>query len=556
MSQSATFPGETSDSGIANKSCKYLKLLHFLVKYRSSPQKHPCSTCKRSPHWTGVIVKAITRCPPIGGNRAIFTDECSPKSPKHCLQCSEQWAIFTDRWKSRDFYRWKSPQIARPFPIPETVTSSFWNIQSSGRFSPIGGNRAIFTDEFPPTLPNHLPSQRLSHIPFAMFRAMGDFHRSVEIARFSPMSASPKSPNHCLQCSEQWAIFTDRWKSRDFYRWKSPQIARPFPIPETVTSFFEIFKAMGDFHRSVEIARFLPMNFPPHCQTICHPKDCHTFLLQCSEPWAIFTDRWKSRDFYRWVLPPKSPEHLPSQRPSRISFAMFSAMGDFHRSVEIARFLPMSVPPNRQNIPITKTITDVFCNVQSNGRFSPIGGNRDFYWWNSSNCQVISHPRDFLEMFKAMGRFSPIGWIARYLCRWISPPHIAKPFAIPKTVTHVFCNVQSDGQFSPIGGKRAIFTDEFSPQIAKQFAIPKTVTDFGLWVPKFHGQKKSHRNRDRFATESPATCQIWRDGWQPSLLGPGGWGRPTLPRGTSQFCVCTSSARCSDSFLEDRNLPK
>ena len=69
------------------------------------------------------------------------------------------------------------------------------------------------------------------------------------------------------------------------------------------------------------------------------------------------------------------------------------------------------------------------------------------------------------------------------------PPHIAKPFAIPKTVTDVFCNVQSDGQFSPIGGKRAIFTDEFSPQIAKQFAIPKTVTDF-FWVPKFHGPKK------------------------------------------------------------------
>ena len=58
---------------------------------------------------------------------------------------------------------------------------------------------------------------------------------------------------------------------------------------------------------------------------------------------------------------------------------MFSTMGDFHRSVEIARFLPMSVPPNRQNIPITKTITDVFCNVQSNGRFSPIGGNRAIF---------------------------------------------------------------------------------------------------------------------------------------------------------------------------------
>ena len=59
-----------------------------------------------------------------------------------------------------------------------------------------------------------------------MFRAMGNFHRSVEIA-----------------------IFTDEIP---------PQIARPFPIPETVTDF-----------------------------------------LKCSEQWAIFTDRRKSRDVYR-----------------------------------------------------------------------------------------------------------------------------------------------------------------------------------------------------------------------------------------------------------------
>ena len=442
MSQSATFPGEISDSGIANKSCKYLKLLHFLVKYRSSPQKHPCSTCKRSPHWTGVIVKAITRFPPIGGNRAIFTDECSPKSPKHCLQCSEQWAIFTDRWKSRDFYRWKSPQIARPFPIPETVTSSFWNIQSNGRFSPIGGNRAIFTDEFPPTLPNHLPSQRLSHISFAMFRAMGDFHRSVEIARFLPMSASPKSPNN-----------------------------------------------------------------------------------------------------------------LPSQRPSRISFAMFSAMGDFHRSVEIARFLPMSVPPNRQNIPITKTITDVFCNVQSNGRFSPIGGNRAIFTDEIPQiAKSFPIPETFLKCSKQWGDFHR-SVESRDIYRWISPPH-CQTICHPKD-RHT-CLLQCSERW-------AIFTDRWKARHFYRWIFPPKLpnnlpsqrpSQISFGSRNSTDKKKSHRNRDRFATESPATCQIWRDGWQPSLLGPGGWGRPTLPRGTSQFCVCTSSAQCSDSFLEDRNLPK
>ena len=441
MSQSATFPGEISDSGIANKSCKYLKLLHFLVKYRSSPQKHPCSTCKRSPHWTGVIVEAIKRFPLIGGNRAIFTDECSPKSPKHCLQCSEQWAIFTDRWKSRDFYRWKSPQIARPFPIPETVTSPFWNIQSNGRFSPIGGNRAIFTDEFPPTLPNHLPSQRLSRISFAMFRAMGAFHRSLEIARFLPMSASPKSPNN-----------------------------------------------------------------------------------------------------------------LPSQRPSRIAFAMFSAMGDFHRSVEIARFLPMSVPPNRQNIPITKTITDVFCNVQSNGRFSPIGGNhaiftdeipqiaksfpipetvlkcskqcgdfhrsvesRDIYRWISTpHCQTICHPKDrHTCLLQCSERWAILTdrWKARHFCRWIFPPNC-------QTICH--------------------------PKDRHRFLL-------GPEIPR------PKKNRTEIATDSPPNRQRRAKyggmGGNRLFWGRGGWGRPTLPRGTSQFCVCTSSAQCSDSFLEDRNLP-
>ena len=300
---------------------------------------------------------------------------------------------------------------------------------------------AIFTDEFPPTLPNHLPSQRLSHMSFAMFRAMGDFHRSVEIARFLPMSASPKSPNN-----------------------------------------------------------------------------------------------------------------LPSQRPSRISFAMFSAMGDFHRSVEIARFLPMSVPPNSQNIPITKTITDVFCNVQSNGRFSPIGGNRAIFTDEIPQiAKSFPIPETFLKCSKQWGDFHRLVEIVRYL-------PMKFPLTLPNHLPSQRPSHMSSAMFRAMGNfHRSVESEPFLPmnfpQIAKQFAIPKTVTDF-FWVPKFHGQKKSHRNRDRFATESPATCQIWRDGWQPSLLGPGGWGRPTLPRGTSPFCVCTSSAQCSDSFLEDRNLPK
>ena len=153
------------------------------------------------------------------------------------------------------------------------------------------------------------------------------------------------------------------------------------------------------------------MNFPPHCQTISH-------------------------------------SFVPSQRPSQISLAMFRAMGDFHRSVEIAQFLPMNFPPN---------------------------------------CQTICHPKD---------------------------------------------------------------RHRFLLQCSEQWAM-----DVPGWVPKLHGKK----NRSEIATDSPPN----RHGWQPSLLGPGGWGRPTLPRGTSQFCVCTSSAQCSDSFKPhvralkaELNLPK
>ena len=174
-----------------------------------------------------------------------------------------------------------------------------------------------------------------------------------------------------------------------------------------------MFRAMGDFHRSVEIARFLPMQFTPiygpYCLTISHR------VLQCSEQWviggncAIFTDD----------IPPKLPDHFPSQKQEQISSkfqnngrfspiagnraiftdyfcphidkhpkdchrflcAVFRAMGDFHQSVEIARFLQMIILPNRQTICHPKDRHNFFCNVLSNGRFSPIRRwkSRDFY---------------------------------------------------------------------------------------------------------------------------------------------------------------------------------
>ena len=113
-------------------------------------------------------------------------------------------------------------------------------------------------------------------------------------------------------------------------------------------------------------------------------------------------------------------------------------------------------------------------------------------------------------------------------------------------VTDFFCNVQSH----PKDHHR------FLLQCSEQWAM-----DVPGWVPKLYG-KKSLRNRDRFATESPATCQIWMGGSN-LFWGQGAWGRPTLPRGTSPFCVCTSSTQCSDSFKRhvrafkpELNLPK
>ena len=153
-------------------------------------------------------------------------------------------------------------------------------------------------------------------------------------------------------------------------------------------------------------------------------------------------------------------------------------------------------PPNRQTT-IPETVTNFFRNVQRNGRFSPIGGNRDLYRRNfpphcqpfpinfcnvqsngqfspiggnrailadeiALNCQAISHPRDFLSN---IGRFSQIGGNRAIFTDKISP-HIAKPFAFPKTATHVFCNVQSNGRFSPIGGKRAFSPMNFPPKVS------------------------------------------------------------------------------------------
>ena len=146
-------------------------------------------------------------------------------------------------------------------------------------------------------------------------------------------------------------------------------------------------------------------------------------------------------------------------------------------------------------------------------------------------------------------------------------PHIAKPFAIPKTVTHVFCNVQSNGRFSPIGGNRAIFTDEFSPpsQRPSQVSFPMFRAmgygraRLGPEIPRKKNRTKSRQIRHRIASDVPNL-----EGWVAKVsFGAGGWRRPTLPRGSSHFCVCTSSAQCSDSFKwhvralkAELNLPK
>ena len=124
-------------------------------------------------------------------------------------------------------------------------------------------------------------------------------------------------------------------------------------------------------------------------------------------------------------FPPALPNHLPSQRPSRMSSAMFRAMGNFHRSVESAPFLPMNFPPKLPN------------NLPS-----------------QRPSQISFGSRNSTEKIK------------------------------------------------------------------------------------------SHRNRDRFATESPATCQIWRDGWQPSLLGPGG-----LEGGVEPSKVASPGPFCRDRDL-------
>ena len=144
----------------------------------------------------------------------------STKSPLQChtinhskerhtfpLQRSEPRAIFTDRWTSCDFftdecfsqivkplfvmframdelefarfYTNEIPLIARSYPVPTTATSSFWDTHSDGRFSPIGGSRSIFTDEFSPHRQSMILYRWLSHIHFALVRAMVVIHRSV-----------------------------------------------------------------------------------------------------------------------------------------------------------------------------------------------------------------------------------------------------------------------------------------------------------------------------------------------------------------------------------------
>ena len=131
-------------------------------------------------------------------------------------------------------------------------------------------------------------------------------------------------------------------------------------------------------------------------------------------------------------------------------------MGDFHRSVEIARFLPMNSPHTAKPFAIPKTVTHFFCNVPSHGRFSPIGGNRAIF---TDECF----------------------------------PQIAKQFAIPETVTDFFRNVQRNGRFSPIGGNRAIFTDECSPKSPKH---------------------SHHKNNNRCLLQCSEQWAIFTDRWK------------------------------------------
>ena len=123
-----------------------------------SPQEHPCSICKGSLHQTA----------------QIFT-------------------TFGDFHRSVEIARFLPMnvplQIAKPLPIPKTVSHLFLgDVLSTRRFPPIGGNRAIFTDEF-------LPSNRQA-----------------------PVHSKKQYHIYFGRCSEHSAISTDRWKSRDFYR--------------------------------------------------------------------------------------------------------------------------------------------------------------------------------------------------------------------------------------------------------------------------------------------------------------------------------------------------
>ena len=121
---------------------------------------------------------------------------------------------------------------------------------------------------------------------------------------------------------------------------------------------------MGDFHRSVEIARFLPMSFSSH---IYFPPQ-----ISCQT----------------WAISPIPKRFLPITISPHI--AMFRAMGDFHRSVEIARFLPMNFPQIAKQFAIPKTVTDFFCNVQNNGLWTCQVGSRNCTKKNRSEIATDS----------------------------------------------------------------------------------------------------------------------------------------------------------------------
>ena len=130
-------------------------------------------------------------------------------------------------------------------------------------------------------------------------------------------------------------------------------------------------------------------------------------------------------------------------------------------------------------------------------------------------------------------------------------PRIAKPFAIPKTVTHVFCNVQSDGRFSPIGGKRAIFTNEFSPKLPENLPSQRLSQIWGC------AKGAAKRACGKTVVQTPKNGQQQALNQNPQLDSPEKihtfWIKATCD---SRFCVLDAYEQKANSLEFTDGLPR